>query len=316
MHSLADVVCAEGFSLGQTRAFFKNLGTGPSKTLLLESKKYGADDISDISEPADFTVQQFVDLVRFIGGAEVARRVLQGTITAEADNSRIMLVNKESTLFDHRGRRIPLGLQSSVCDPFQEHWVELPHATNWPEYCINLACFNGISTHSPKMTEFAHKVKSQAEFLEIQLKRNNTENILKGVHFPIMVPQLTEDYTQTLFGHYLDTVKYICCKLNLPRFEDFSHQPTQKGVQMSVAPGSGQDQFLWKLRNSSVTALYFPNALLGFSRKASWEQMRSLPQGFCVAGGLETFIAVGYSFRSRKTNAVVIPVLLFPSING
>lgn len=65
--------------------------------------------------------------------------------------------------------------------------------------------------------------------------------------------------------------------------------------KVSILDGTRHDQLINRLAEGTVVALYFPNALQGYSINAGWEQIATMPEGCLLAGGIDTSVAyIGY----------------------
>ena len=137
--------------------------------------------------------------------------------------------------------------------------------------------------------EFAARAKAIIE----QVKSDpQLANLLKGVHLPIVLPQmLVADYGQTLDEVFLTAMeKAYIAAFPGRRFDNYRKGDLTNKVIM--APNTRHEQLLAKMGAGAVVGVYFPTALQGFSIPASREQMSTLPDNIILSGGLDIAMAM------------------------
>jgi hypothetical protein len=115
--------------------------------------------------------------------------------------------------------------------------------------------------------------------------------ILNGVYLPICLPKCRlGDYGRLVDELFLPRVKmtYEGTFTNA-RFEN--SMSGKLSGQLAIARDSRQERLIEKMATGPVVGILFPVALQGYSVQAAREQMASLPEGFTLAGVLDTCVA-------------------------
>lgn len=201
-----------------------------------------------------------------------------------------ILVQAAKMLFDRNGRRIPpYHLEGNICDP------DSSFKLNRLEQLDYLSIWEKIRNFFPQIQLIsADKFAVRCVELLGQLRGNDlTANILNGVCLPICIPRMKiKDYSKVMEDIFLPAVKDSYESkftdrqfFNLPVLQDTK-------LEISIAEESRHQLLIDRLARGPVAGLYFPNPLQGFSGIASREQIRFLPEGFCLTGGVDTATAL------------------------
>ncbi len=192
-------------------------------------------------------------------------------------------------LFDDMGRRIlPQGLLTAVHVPYNEYAVVQTVHTLVDHYQrINAHHYEEITDLTISVNEYRERYMNLWKGIE---STREIANILKGVCIPLLIPKMAiEDYGKT--AEFLVRIVQNAYLYKFPErvFTNYCRNDLQGKV--SVIPGSRHERLILKMAHDSVMALYFPNALLGYSPYAMEEQMKTLPQGLLLSGVIDTAIA-------------------------
>lgn len=216
------------------------------------------------------------------GNIEVLDRLLSGDISAEFKE----VIKK---LFDKHGRRIPEGLQASVCDADRDFRLDQPQLDEEVDFANRILLLHGCLSIDTEVT--AEQLKAETERLLAVIRENpQITNIANGVCLPVVLPKLVTDDLGSELKLYLAGVNNSYAKTFSGRtFYDY-----RKGTlanEVSVVDGSRHDQLISRMKEGPVIGLHFPNPLQGFSIHADREQMSTLAA--CLPVGREGFILSG-----------------------
>lgn len=238
----------------------------------------------------DWTTGQLNALVKKIG-EEDARAILRGEKIAVIEDVPFV------ELFDKNGRRIPpRGLKAAVCDANRNFYLKQPKLETVEDYANRLVRFQEAFHPGPCMSaaEFQGRAKELLEQLE---KDERLRNLLKGVHLPVIVPELEAkdfDYGQVLEEVFLAAVGWAYQR-EFPGRKFNNYRQGELAGRVNIIEGSRHDQLIAKMRQGPVVGICFPNPLQGYSILADREQMTTLPQKLLLNGGFDTAAAeVGY----------------------
>lgn len=221
-------------------------------------------------------------------GIEVARRIAKGELTVEVANGVAVLKTALLSLFDRHARRIPpSGLQSSVIDADRDFHLSQPSL----DYGRLIALATELLQQGPIMSGAEFESRAKAILKQIKADKQ-LANLLKGVHLPIVLPQMAVgDYGQVLEDIFLPAVE----KSYTAAFPSRSFYNNRKGNlvgQVMIVANTRHEQLLAQMSQKAVVGIYFPAALQGFSIPASREQMTSLPDNIILSGGLDIAMAM------------------------
>ncbi len=214
-------------------------------------------------------------LVKKLGGRDIVNAILRG-------EKKVKVEDAFQLLFDKRGRRIPEGLSTKVCDDDRAFKLNQPKLETGADYADRIARLHKCLSVDTRIRS-AELFKNEVEDL-LGLIRNNplTSKILNGIWLPVIMPQIIDDLGTTLV-QYLTAVERSYIKtFSKQRFfnkiEDFPAN------EVSIVDGSRHEQLIEQMKKGPVIGIYFPNQLQGFSKDACREQMSTLPKGFILSG--------------------------------
>jgi hypothetical protein len=192
-------------------------------------------------------------------------------------------------LFDKHGRRIPEGLQASVCDANRDFRLDQPKLDENADFANRISRLHGCLSIDTEVT--AKQLKTETERLLAIIRENpQIANIANGVCLPVVLPKFVTDDFGAELERYLAGVANSYAKT----FGDrtfYNHREGTLANQVSMVDGSRHDQLIERMKEGPVIGLHFPNPLQGFSIHASREQMSTLPEGF-ILSGMDTPIAM------------------------
>lgn len=248
--------------------------------------------IGPLKAISSFTVGQLAAFVHKVAKAsnmtvdQVIQLVLEYDIAVEIRG----IIAK---LFDKNGRRIPpWDLRSSVYDANRKYYLDQPKLENLKDYQGRLARQEKAFQLKASLT--AEKFYEQTSLLIKKLVENESfANLLKGVHLPIILPQLPKefDYGTLLEELFLPAVERAYQK-EFPGGKFYNYRKGKLAQKVGIVEGSCHEQLIERMKEGPVVAIYFPNPLQGFSVNASREQMETLPESLILAGGFDTATAL------------------------
>ncbi|MEK7189359.1 MAG: hypothetical protein AAB666_00050 [Patescibacteria group bacterium] len=227
-------------------------------------------------------------LLNRLGGIGVARRIASGELKVDITNGAAVLKTKFATLFDKHGRRIPPSeLQYPVVDADCDFCLRQPKL----DYGQLIALATERLRQGPIMSGAEFEARATAVLEQVKADPQ-LANLLKGVHLPIVLPQMkVTDYGRVMEKTFLTAV----ARAYTVAFPDRNfNNYLQKNLagKVAIAPNTRHEQLIAKMGAGSVVGIYFPTALQGFSIPASREQMASLPDNILLAGGLDIAMAM------------------------
>ena len=226
----------------------------------------------------DWTVADFNQLVRRLGGENIARKIQRGEVTICYDFGK--------RLFDKYGRRVPECLQADVCDADRDFRVNQPKLGKEVDFANRITRLHRYLVDT-KVT--GRQLKAETErLLAIVRSNSSVANIADGVWLPVVLPKFTTDSLDAELDLYLGAVANSYAKTFGDRI--FYSYDYRRILTMAV-DGSRHSRLLKKMEQGPVIGIHFPTPLQGFSINASREQMPSLPEGF-ILSGMDTFIAM------------------------
>ncbi len=230
---------------------------------------------------ADWTRGQDEALLNIIG-EENAKKLLRGEVSVKFED--IVKI-----LFDKRGRRIPKGLQTNVCDPDKDFHLIQPKLKKDVDFANRILRLHGCLGIDTGVT--AEQLKSETERLLAIVNGNpQIANIAKGVYLPVIMPKIVNNDLGAEMELYLAGVKESYGKA----FDHRSFNNYRQGTlanNVSIVDGARHDQLIERMKEGPVIGLHFPNPLQGFSVNADRKQMSTLPEGF-ILSGMDTAIAM------------------------
>lgn len=249
-------------------------------------------------EQGNITLGQAIAAVSKLGGVENFLRLLsaykleivwrEGEGEGQIPTVSAVITELPAPLFDSSGRRIPpKGLQAAVCDPNRSFRLKQP---TYLRLAVRYCRFEGTGmVPFLSVAEFEGRGK---DLLKQLYENKLTANLLSGVHLPIIVPHIVTPPEQVGdYGEMLEEFVLAAEKSYRRQYSDRSFTNYRKGElakQTAIVPGSRHEQLIARMASGTVVGIYFPNALLGFSVDAQREQMATLPEGFLLAGGIDT----------------------------
>jgi len=233
------------------------------------------------SKYPDWARGQIEALINIIG-EENARELLTGDVLVKFEK----VVKK---LFDKHGRRIPEGLQASVCDANWDFRLDQPKLDEKIDFANRILRLHRCLSIDTEVT--AEQLKKETERLLAVIRKNSRiANIASSVYLPVVLPKLVTNDLGAELELYLAGVN----NSYVETFSNRSFNNYYKGDlirKVSVVDGSRHDQLISRMKQGPVIGLHFPSSLQGFSVNASREQMSTLPKGF-ILSGMDAFIAM------------------------
>ncbi|MDD4995663.1 MAG: hypothetical protein PHW53_04355 [Patescibacteria group bacterium] len=234
----------------------------------------------------DWTTGQLNALVKLLGEKN-ALRLLRGELKLKVseDGATAELAKAALKLFDKNGRRIPpRDMSAAVCNPNRKFHLIQPKLDYAERHRRYFELFG-----DPGM--IADEFYARSEALMAKLKADESlVNLLKGVHLPVILPQLPEsfDYGELLEKRFLSAV----AKAYVSEFSDreFVHHRQGELVSKVEIVHSSHERLVAELRVGPRVALFFPNPLQSFSIHADREQMATLPGSLHLGGGIDTAV--------------------------
>lgn len=144
---------------------------------------------------------------------------------------------------------------------------------------------------------------SALDFSQVSMKLENVLHFnpeLYKLHFglclPIVMPKLNSDID---YGREAEKFLALVGNSYTKNFSGRQFNNYRAGKlegQVVVDESSRHQAVLERMKNGPLVAIYLPHALLGWSPPAAREFVQTLPEGFALAGVLDTAVAmVGYA---------------------
>lgn len=199
-------------------------------------------------------------------------------------------MTNSTELFDNRGYRIiPDYLSPDEVVKKNGLFFVSKHHPNPSDYQKRHQVAKKIFGHMVRVTEQDFERQSR-EMLEVISQDALMANVLRGPYLPLILPCLDiADFSAMLDGlmeflkKSLLFFKPKCClQSQIPDGFGGLIRPSVVGRQYKV---------FRKIKQGGGVALFFPQALRGFSLSASQKQMGELPQQFCLSA-LDTLVAL------------------------
>lgn len=227
-------------------------------------------------------------LVNKLGGLEVVEKILSGELSFQIGGEAVEIVKAVKKLIDKHGRVIPAkSLQSAVCDPNRDFYLKQPKI-DYGQVMTRLSNYLQVRVDC-SAAEFERRANKLIEQLSADPRLSN---LLKGVHLPIVLPQMpVDDYGKVLDEVFLTAVE----KAYAAAFPGRPFNNYRKGDlagKVTIITETRHEQLLAKMSAGTVVGIYFPTTLQGFSIPAVREQMASLPENVILSGGLDIAMAM------------------------
>lgn len=236
-------------------------------------------------------------LISNLGGEENALAVKSGQLVfkvakpaTETDSGEFVLEQPVKPWLDHTGRRIPApGMKAADENrSFNVVQSKLDYAERVARFESGFQCKQGITA-----AEFEDRIG--LVMLRLAKDERLASLILQRVYLPILIPQ-TE--TSLDYGTLLETIFLPAVEREYKwQFSGRIFKNYRAGEltgRVKVVEKSHQI-LLDAIYRGPMVALYFPNALQGFSIPADREQMKDLPKDLLLCGVIDTATAlVGY----------------------
>jgi hypothetical protein len=191
-----------------------------------------------------------------------------------------MAASVSATLFDTFGVRIPYdGLINDVTSPNWNYYIDLP-ALNHDAYAARWRRFKQFlpASELPNWEQFWQQANDQ----QIKLSEHPAlRDLLQGPCLPLVIPAgIIQDFGTYLAEMILPAVE-ASCKTEHPDQKYINHMRYLAG-QVDVVWGSNHGFLALAMEEGPATALYFPDALRGWSINACREQMETLPRDVTI----------------------------------
>lgn len=232
-------------------------------------------DLSKVEKFEDLSFAQWVAFGNKAGGLDN----IIGSLRGEFDVSVKRVIR---LLFDKHGRRIPEGLNASVCDANRNFRLDQPKLDEEVDFANRIMRLHSCLSMDTGIT--AEQLKAETERLLAMIRDNpQIANITNGVWLPVIPPKLVTDDLGAELELYLAGVNNSYRKTFSDR-KFYNHRKGALANEVSIVDGSRHDQLIEKMKQGPVIGIHFPNPLQGFSINASQEQMLTLPEGFILSG--------------------------------
>lgn len=206
---------------------------------------------------------------------DVLRSLLQQPVTSK------MSFTSPTVLCDTFGRIIPTNLKEEVVDANNDFYLEQPKnsvKTAWEN--IKASQFKNI----PSLKEFENRIETLKQKPEVQSLQN-------GVCFPIMLPQFTvKDYGTDLENTFIPAVEKAY-KQAFPDRNFYNWRKNDLAKKVSIVDPR-HEALIEHMKIEWVIGLYFPTPLQGYSIPAAREMVEKLPEGFSLAGPIDSAMAL------------------------
>lgn len=235
-------------------------------------------ELKNVRRLGDLSLNQFLAFGHKLGGVENVVALLLGEKTVE-------LKDVIRPLFDKNSRRIPLNLQSAVCDPSTSFKLVRSENIDYAERISRLAHAYELKVPITE-AQFEGEAGQLVELVKT-IADGRCANILKGICLPVIVPEMPdEDYGLALKYIYLPAMERAYKKEYPKRAFDNQCQG-ELAEQVTIVADTRHDRLVAKAKRGWQVILFFPNPLRGFSVHAQREQLKELPGEFSLAGGID-----------------------------
>ena len=229
---------------------------------------------------------------------EDIRRILADEVKVE-----IILREVVQPLFDRHGRRRPTqGMKYAVTDPdYYKINVRRPILESEEQWAAVFASFASAFNCGITLEDWHGRIEAIRTFVQSDPQ---IKNLLRGSCFPLLIPALPEiqegeeyDYGTELES-MLMLVKQAYGKTTFPARKFLIYLHRELEGKITLLPESRQAVLQARRAVGVVPALWFPQALQGYSVLADREQMESLPypDRIILGGAIEAAVAmIGYA---------------------
>ncbi|OGL84328.1 hypothetical protein A3J03_00345 [Candidatus Uhrbacteria bacterium RIFCSPLOWO2_02_FULL_46_25] len=216
------------------------------------------------------------------GGNEAVHALLRGEMKVILQDAIVLLV-------DATGRCIPLPtIKGEHVDANRDFCLVQP-AIDYAAILGRLQQFFAPGMKFVSAEEFA----KQATALITRIRETKqVANLLKGVCLPIVLPQITvANYGQTLEETFL-TAAERAYQAQYPDRTFYNYRAGTLAGQVQIVEESRHQRLVEKMAKGPVVLIHFPNPMQGFSIPADRKMISALPEGFMLAGALDTATSV------------------------
>lgn len=228
------------------------------------------------------------------GDETVAEQVIRDVLSGDL---RIVLVDGSVKFVDHTGRVIPLpGMD--VVDANRSFYLEQPEI-NYAERLARVQEFYGKGAKFMSAVEFEDRCNAAIERISGD---RQIANLIKGSHFPFVMPQLQGDLGQLLDNTMVPAMERSY-KAQFPKRSFTNYRHDELTGQVTVIPGTRQERLVEAMVKGSVCGVYFP-ALQGFGITADREMIGRLPELLILSGMEVPAVVTAYpkiTGRGRQT---------------
>ena len=242
-------------------------------------------------------------LINQVGGREIAFDIAAG-------RKKVVVEDVIQFYFDQSGRAIPLPGMNGITDVKRSFYFSQPRTFNYSAIITNLQELFGPNFRFISADEFEKKCIALARWIK---DNPLISNILKGPHFPFVIPQLVGDCGQQLDDVIIPVLE-LSYQAHFPKrmFTNFYHGDLAKKV--TVVDGTRQERLVKAMALGSACGWYFPEALQGFGIETSRELISYLPEEL-ILSGMEVPIVVAtfpdVFIRNCKTPSLEMAALLW-----
>ena len=196
-------------------------------------------------------------------------------------------INRQSTLFDDHGRLIPINLKNLARTESRRRYICDQPDLNYEIIYNRFKKTIGVGNVS--LEEF----ESRASRILSDIKNNSrSNNILKGVHVPFLIPKLDKyfDIGEKLGEIFIPAVRNSF-EESFPKYIFSNHYKGELDGLLKPSKKSRHNKLIEKLNTETVVGYYFP-CISDYSIPAAIEQIKNLPDNFILAGALDTSSAI------------------------
>src|SRR3989344_7387290 len=266
-----------------------------------------------MSHPLQQLVEDFPDIGRIAAVMRKLRRDLgpdainlineDGIRFRRLEDGTIEVMKAIRKFFDRHGRRRPTkGMPNSFTDADYDSYnivrPTLEAEEQWAKVFMKFAPFNpGLSF---SVSDWHDQIQAIRGWIEGDAQ---TANLRRSPAFPILIPPMPKKRgdDQYDYGTELETLLPLVggeYQMAFPGRSFNNYRQGELAGQVMLVAESRQSELQKRRENGVVPALWFPQALQGFSVLADREQMQTLPHpGRLILGGAieATMAMIGYT---------------------
>jgi hypothetical protein len=181
-------------------------------------------------------------------------------------------------LVDANGRVIPVPGVSGVVDADRKFYLTQP-CLDYTLRHARLQEFYGCGMQFASVSEFADRCEAAIERIASDPR---IANLLKGPHFPFIIPQLQGDLGTLLDGTVVLAMERSYCA-QFPNRKFYNYRRDQLTGNAMAVPGTRQERLIEAMTKGLAYGVYFP-CLQGFDLAGAREMTNHLPESLVLSG--------------------------------